>query len=121
MNYFDWDRSREELLTETRFSVSDIFNGTDYTIVRNPTQGEKMNNIYLQGSSRRSAYVVLVQTRQDFTFAFRIEYLPAIQMSGAKLGGLKEIKKNRCSYWKQYENISYDDLRLILSAFVNHS
>ena len=121
MDYFDWDRNREELLTETRFAVSDIFDGTDYTIIRNPTQGEKMNNIYLQGSSRRSAYVVPVQSRQDFTFAFRIEFLPAIQKSGAKLGEPKEIKKNRCPYWKQYENISYGDLRRILSAFVNHS
>ena len=51
MDTFVWNRSKEDLLSELCLAVSDIFEGTDYTIVRNPTQGEKMNNIYLQGSS----------------------------------------------------------------------
>ena len=56
----------------------------------------------------------------SFTFAFNTEYLPAIKMSGAKLGELKEIKKDKYPTWKQYTNLSYDDLRLVLSAFVQH-
>ena len=120
MDSFDWNRSKEDLLTEMRIALSDVFEETDYTIVRNPTQGEKMNNIYRKGRNKRSAFVVPLQSRMSFTFAFNTEYLPAIKMSGAKLGELKEIKKDRYPNWKQYTNLSYDDLRLVLSAFVQH-
>lgn len=120
MDTFEWDRSKEDLLTEMRIALSDVFDGTDYSIVRNPTQGEKMNNIYRKGRNKRSAFVIPLQRRMSFTFAFNTEYLPAIKMSGAKLGELKEIKKDRYPNWKQYTNLSYDDLRLVLSAFVQH-
>ena len=120
MEHFDWDRSKEDLLTETRLSLSDIFEGSDYTIVRNPTVGEIMNNIYLCGYSKRLAFLVPVKRKQCFTLAFKIEYLPAVQNSGAKLGELKEIKKGKYPNWRQYEDISYEDLRWMLSAFVCH-
>lgn len=120
MDSFDWNRSKEDLLTEMRIVFSDIFDGTDYSIVRNPTQGEKMNNIYRRGTNKRSAFVIPLQRRKSFTFAFNTEYFPAIKMSGAKLGELKDIKKDKYPTWKQYTNLSYDDLRLVLSAFVQH-
>ena len=58
MDSFDWNRSKEDLLTEMRIALSDVFDGTDYSIVRNPTQGEKMNNIYRRGRNKRSAFVM---------------------------------------------------------------
>ena len=61
MDSFDWNRSKEDLLSEMRIALSDVFDGTDYTIVRNPTQGEKMNNIYRRGSNKRSAFVIPLQ------------------------------------------------------------
>ncbi len=120
MIYFDWDRGREDLLAEMRLSLSDIFESTDYTIVRNPTDNEMMNNIYIRGNSKRVAFVIPVKKRQTFTFAFKTDYLAVIQSSGAKLGELKEIKPGRCPYWRKYENLTFDDLRCALSAFVKH-
>ena len=89
MDTFEWDRSKEDILTEMRIALSDVFDETDNTIVRNPTQGEKRNNIYRKGRNKRSAFVIPLQSRMSFTFAFNTEYLPAIKMSGAKLGELK--------------------------------
>ena len=95
MDSFDWNRSKEELLTESRTALRDIFEGTNYTMIRNPTMGERMNNIYCNGSDKRVAFLIPLRQSQDFTFVFNIEYLPIIQRSGAKLGELKEIKKNK--------------------------
>ena len=120
MDTFEWNKSKDDLLKEMCLALSDVFEETDYTIVRNPTHGEKMNNIYLRGNNKRVAYVIPVQSRQSFTFAFNMDYLPIIETSDAKLGELKEIRKNRYPTWKQYENLSYEDLRLVLSAFVQH-
>ena len=121
MDSFDWNRSKEELLTESRTALRDIFEGTNYTMIRNPTMGERMNNIYCNGSDKRVAFLIPLRQSQDFTFVFNIEYLPIIQRSGAKLGELKEIKKNKYPNWKQYSHLSYDDVRLILSAFVQYN
>ena len=112
MDTFEWNRSKEDLLTEMQLALSDVFDGNDYTIVRNPTQGEKMNNIYYRGSNKRLAFVIPLQRSQSFTFAFNTEYLPVIKMSGAHLGELKEIKKDKYPNWKQYKNLSYSDLKL---------
>ena len=120
MDNFDWNRSKEDLLTETRYVLADVLEGTGYTIVRNTTQGEKMNNIYRIGSDKRVAFIVPIQTRNSFTFVFNIEYLPAVQASGAKIGKLEEIKKGRYPNWRQAKDLSYNDLRLALSSFVKH-
>ncbi len=120
MIYFDWDRGLEDLLAEMRISLSDIFEETDYTINRNPTNNEKMNNIYIKGDLKRVAFVMPIKKRQTFTFAFKTDYLAIIQSSGAKLGELKEIKPGRYPYWRKYENLTIDNLRCVLSAFVKH-
>ena len=121
MNSFDWDRSVEDLLTETRLAVSDIFEGTQYVIIRNPTNGEQMNNIYLQGKSGREAFVMAHPSTRTFRIVFKTDYLPVIQASGAKLGELKEIRKDRYPNWRVYTDLDLSDLRLVLSAFVKHS
>lgn len=53
MDTFEWNKSKEDLLKEMCLALSDVFEETDYTIVRNPTHGEKMNNIYLRGNNKR--------------------------------------------------------------------
>ena len=60
MDTFEWNKSKEDLLKEMCLALSDVFEETDYTIVRNPTHGEKMNNIYLRGNNKRVPTLTLL-------------------------------------------------------------
>ena len=116
---FDWDRSVEDLLTETRRQLLPVFAGTGYRLVRDGKDGEKMNNILPSFSERRVGYIVPKRRNRCFTIAFQKEYLYSIRASGAKHTDiLKEIKPGRYPNWGQFDGLSFEDLQLAVKAIL---
>ena len=120
MQEINWNMTVEDILAESRLLLADIFEGTNYSIMRNPKSGEKMNNVYLKGIDGRIAYIVPKNQRQIFHLAFQTEYLHAVCASGVKIVELKEIKSGRYPNWRWIDNLTFDDLRVALKAIVTH-
>ena len=120
MQEINWKMTVEDILNESILLLSDICEGTNYSIKRNPKSGEKMNNVYLNAIDGRVAYIVLKKQRQIFHLAFQTEYMHAVRASGIKITELKEIKPGRYPNWRWIDNLTFDDLRIAVKAIVTH-
>ena len=120
MREINWNMTIEDILTESRLLLADIFEGTNYSIIRNPKSGEKMNNLYMSGIDGRIAYIVPKKQRRIFYLAFQTEYSHAVLASGVKSVELKEIKPGRYPNWRWIDNLTFDDLRVAVKAIVTH-
>ena len=120
MREINWNMTIEDILTESRLLLADIFEGTNYSIIRNPKSGEKMNNLYMSGIDGRIAYIVPKKQRRIFHLAFQTEYSHAVIASGVKSVELKDIKPGRYPNWRWIDNLTFDDLRVAVKAIVTH-
>lgn len=77
--YFSWSKDAECNLQLLVDSLSEIFKGTEYSAMRNPTKGERNVDIHHVSHTKRVAYIYPKPKFQLFDVCLRTETLKSLK------------------------------------------
>lgn len=113
LELFDWSKNAEDLLTDTRLEISK-FLPCQFLIERDPTYGEKLNNICIVGEKKRCGFIKVLKGEHQFHLVIKKEILPCFLFERNIIKSPEPFKPSKCRDWYIFRNIDWETLKLII-------
>lgn len=96
-----WDSGNESVLSELRSILVALFEGTKFSVKRNPHMGECCVDIFCEGEVNRIGYIYPKARYMLFDFVLNNEFVDRIR-PGMELPADMDVKKDRVLRFRQY-------------------
>ncbi len=101
----NWDADTEQVLSQLKNTLDDVFTGTEFYLKRNPTNGEEQVNLYKNGESGRVAFMHPKKKLECMDFCLRTE-LHTLVKHKIELPEDVDIKPGRYIGWRRMRGVS---------------
>ena len=96
-----WESGNESVLGELRLILVALFEGTKFTVKRNPTENECCVNIYCEGEVDRIGFIYPKKKFELFDFALKNEFVDKLRPR-MELPADMDVKKSKVYNSRQY-------------------